>query len=244
MPTNRPTKRLLMPLAIREKTIVETIIEDQSQLHGTSHSNTILRDVVDSQLPQGEFGRFHAARVFAGDCTLLGSLASVLQQNVTGSIGMAAHPDYKPLIEFGLSLINRKNLGTALSNHSAINHHLVSRFVDVVDELERHAEGVGDMLEKHGLTKKIAYGRDLVIELDPDRAAFAPASALVLFAIENFEEIGRLNSTCAYLSDAFRILAEVESGNWGNRITPPDTPELRARWTRVLDVATNEWILR
>lgn len=244
MPTNRPTKRLLMPLATRKRTIVETIIEDQSQLHGTSHSDTILRDVVDSQLPQGEFGRFHAARVYARDCTLLSSLATVLQQNITGSIGTVEHPEYKPLVEFGLSLISRKDLGTALSNQSPIIHHLVSRFSDAVDELERRAEGVEDALEKHELDKKVAYGRDLALELNPDHAVFAPACAVVLFAIENFEEIGRLNSTCAYLCDAFQILAEVESGNWGNRITPPDTPELRSRWTSILDSTTKEWSLR
>lgn len=244
MPTNRPTKRLLMPLAIRERTIAETIIEDQSQLHGTSHSDTILQDVVDSQLPQGEFGRFHAARVYARDCTLLSSLAAVLQQNITGSIGTVEHPEYKSLVEFGLSLISRKDLGTALSNQSTMNHHLISRFSDAVDELERRAEGVEDALEKHELAKKVAYGRNLALELNPDYAAFAPACAVVLFAIENFEEIGRLNSTCAYLCDVFQILAEVESGNWGNRITPPDTPELRSRWTSVLDSTTKEWSLR
>ena len=72
----------------------------------------------------------------------------------------------------------------------------------------------------------------------------APVAALVYFAIEYFEEIGTLNATCAYLADAFSALEEsvtISADKCGNKHVPPDTPELRRKWSDLLETVCSGW---
>lgn len=154
---------------------------------------------------------------------------------------MTKQSNYKPLVEFGLQLIHRKGLGLALPNRSTVIHHLKSRFEGAVEALERTKDGIDDSFEEYERDQKVKFGKDLIRELDPERSVCAPTYSIVLFAVENFETIGHLNCSCAYLSDVSEILAEVEKGDWGSRVTPPDTPAERAEWAQLLGDVTKGW---
>ncbi|VWL93842.1 Uncharacterised protein [Collinsella intestinalis] len=242
MPTIRPTKRLLMPVDERSKAILDTIIADQSRMRGVSHSDAILQDILDSQIPKTEFARFHVERVYADDCTVLGSISNVLRWNISGCVGTVYQTDYKPIIEFGLNLINRKGIAYRLDNNSTVNHHLRSRFEDTVEAYERatkEAEGTLSWLDMH---IKSDCGRNLLKELDPEVAPRASASELLLFALEDFETLGWLNCACAYMCDIFEVLDDIDPESPGTHfISMQDTPEDRAAWANVLGETTAGW---
>lgn len=242
MPTIRPTKRLLMPLDARQRKMVTQIVDDQSELWGVSNSDAIIRDIIDSQLPEYEFPRCHAVAVYSGDSSILDDIASVLRDNVTGSIGDVKHSDYRQIVVFGLRLIEQKRLTTALSTTHADAHHFRNRFSDVVDCLEHILTERGGALEDYDLYRKVKYGRDLLIEADPKRFFRAPAQAFIQYALESFELIGKWNSTCAYLTDVFTILADVaKQPGAGSYVPPADTAALRAEWVQLLASTTADW---
>lgn len=242
MPTIRPTKRLLMPVDERSKAILDNIIADQSRMRGVSHSDAILQDVLDSQLPKTEFARFHSELVYADECSLLGSISSVLRWNVSGCIGTVHQPDYKPIVEFGLDLIYRRGIAYRLDNNSSVIHHLRSRFEETVEAYERATSEAEGTLDWREMYIKSSCGRKLLKELDPEVAPRAPASELLLFTVEDFERLGRLNCACAYMCDTFEALNEIDLESSGARFaTTDDTPEDRAEWANVLGETTAGW---
>lgn len=242
MPTIRPTKRLLMPLDARLRKMVEQVMDDQSELWGISNSDAIIRDILNSQLPTQDFPRRHAEAVYSGDSSILDDIASVLRANVTGSIGKVAHPDYKRLVEFGLRVIEQKDLTTALDTNHVEAHHFRSRFGDVVDCLEHILAEKGGATENYDLYRKVTYGKDLLAEADPDRFSRAPALSIIQYALSDFEQVGSWNSTCAYLADVFSILADVANRRGaGSYIPSADTAAQRAEWARLLESETADW---
>lgn len=243
MPTIRPTKRLLMPLNKRSKAIVEQIIDDQSELWGISNSDAIIKDVLDSHLPPEGFARDHAESVFAGDVTLLGDVASVLRANVTGSIGNVQHDDYRKLVEFGLEMVRHKHLETGLNTHHPEAHHAIFCFTDVVDNLEQILGQEEEATSRFDIQRKVSFGRNLLDEINPERFSRAPATAFIQYATEDFERIGKWNSTCAYLADIFSILDETarRCAEDGTFRVPCDTAEQRRKWVKVLSENTANW---
>lgn len=242
MPTIRKTKRLLLPINARERAVVERIIEDQSALLGLSASDAIIRDIKESYMPRGEFACHHTTRVMAGDATLLTSVAEVLGWNITGSFGAVAKPTYLPIVEFGLKLMRWKGLSTTLDLTHPLSHHFRERFSEAVGTLQDAAQKTPASLENYEVIKQAEYGTSLLDEADPTNFTTAPAQAYALFAIENFEIIGGLNCTCAYIADVFSILADTEVRRRDSSASPtPDTPALRREWSEVLEQTTSKW---
>lgn len=243
MPTIRPTKRLLLPTDKRQKRLIENIVNDQSTLWGVSNSDAIIRDILESELPQNPAARINAEMVYAGDMSLLSAVASILRQNVTGSVGHVKEPDYRPIPEFGLDLMQKKGLAMALDTRASVAHHFRSRFTDVVDYLEALSDPEDDIARDYELVAKVKYGRDLLVEADPDRFDSAPAQGYVQFALESFELVGKRNDTCAYLADVFEILGKVEKelAKVPSAFVPPDDARDRSRWSDVLKNVTGSW---
>lgn len=242
MPTNRPTKRLLLPIDERKKRLVESVINDQSELWRMSNSDAIIRDILDSRLPQNPIARTHLVMVYAGEASILSSIAGILRQNVTGSVGQVKEPDYRAIPEFGLWLMQKKGLSTNLDTRTSVAHHFRGRFSDVVGYLERLSvprEGSTD----YELVEKVKYGRDLLVEADPDRFDSAPAQGYVQFALESFDLLGKWNDTCAYLADVFEILGQVEKelAKVPGAYVPPDDANDRSKWSDVLKRVTGNW---
>lgn len=239
MPTNRPTKRFLLPLDKRERRIVKAILDDQSDILGISNSDVIIRDVLSSHLPASEYARKHAESVYAGDKSLLGDLASVLHENVTGSRGTVAHRGYQPLVDFGLKLVRVKGLEEALDMGHVLARRFRNRFTEVVNLLESQSKTE----ENHGIKQKVIYGRALLVESDPDLFSRASASAFIMYATEGFECIGPWNPTCDYLADIFEILADLEIRLRENDVAGvhKDTATMRAEWVETLENTTDDW---
>lgn len=223
--------------------LVEGIIDDQSALWGLSNSDAIIKDIINSQLPEGPFSRLHAERIYTGEATLLGDLADVLRWNVTGSVGDVREEGYRALLEFGLVLVRRKGLSMALDTRHCDSHHFRVRFGNVVDFLDHTLAERGGPVKNYELYRKVTFGRDLLVEADPGRFTSAPAQSYIQYAVEDFDTIGLRNDTCAYLADAFSILNDTAiriAGNPYARITP-DSAELRDEWVRTLTKVTQGW---
>lgn len=243
MPTNRPTKRFLLPRDRRARRIVEAILDDQSDILGISNSDVIIRDVLSSHLPASKYARAHAESVYAGDRSLLGDLASVLHANVTGSRGAVAHQDYRPLVDFGLNLVRAKGFETALDTSHVLARHFRNRFSEVVERIELHSSEEEVWEKTYVLQRKATYGRELLVEADPERFSRAPASAFIQYALEDFESLGPWNITCDYLADIFEILADLETRLQGDDAAwvPRDTAAMRVDWVETLANTTVGW---
>ena len=243
MPTVRSTKRLLLPKERRLKTVVERIIDDQSELWGLSNSDAIIRDILSSYLPEGEYARFHAEEVLAGEVSIMGDIARVLRHNVTGPTGDVAQTNYLPIVEFGLKMIRHKHLETAMDTLHPDAHHAVVCFKYIVDRLESTIAKTDDILATFEVRRKVSFGRSLLEETDPERFSRAPATALIQYATKDFEQIGAWNNTCAYIADVLAILDDTAKRFTASDVcwVPPDTAALRCEWFKVLESTTAEW---
>lgn len=219
------------------------IVSEQSELWGVSNSDAIIRDILDSRLPKGRVGRLQAEAVYAGDMSLLASVASILRQNVTGSAGDVREPDYRPILEFGLSLVQKKGLSLSLDSRSSALRHLRNRLESVVDHLDHLLGPDRDPARNCDLIKRVEYGRFLLAGLDPGKFDDAKPQAYVQFALEDFSVLGGRCDTCDYLADVFDMLDAAERELADDPMAPVilDDAEDRSRWSEVLDAVTRDW---
>ena len=235
MPTIRPTKRLLMPTDPRQKAIIEAVIDDQSELWGMSNSDAILRDILDSHLPTGDFARRHAESVFSNEESLLAGAASTLRDVIICCVN---RENAKDIVAFALELMNAKRLTSAIDTRHPSAHHMRGRFAAVVEMLKLRVQSL-DAVDGYDLRRLAAYGDDLLVESDPDRYASAPAFAMVKYYLDLPGDISKSDDAISYVADAVQIVADAEASPSNGAATPPDNARFRERWCEVLG-AINE----
>ena len=232
MPTIRATKRLLMPINPREKTIVERIICDQSELWHISNSDAIIRDILDSAMPSDDFGRRRVEAVFAGEESLLTSVSCALRDII---ITLVDKGFAKSIVAFGMELISQKCLSISLDIQHPNASHMRACLAATVQELERHLTEADDLFDRNDLQFHIDHGRGLLETLDPERFSSAPAYALIKFYADSFGAVGQSDDAIAYVADAFAILADTEIELMPTGRIKADTAELRHKWIEVLN---------
>lgn len=234
-------KRIRIPEEL--KAPFSRIVADEAYLRAADESKTIIGLVFDKVLPTAAYPRERMYDVYSGD-SLFTSISDVLRSNVTGATGTVANEEYKPIVEFGSELIRARNCGTGLYTGAADMPHLRRCFDSVVEYVEHSMpRDPEDPFADYEAIRAAKYGRELMGEASTEFGR-APVAALVYFAIEYFEEIGTLNATCAYLADAFSALEEsvtISADKCGNKHVPPDTPELRRKWSDLLETVCSDW---
>lgn len=243
MTTKRRTLRYLLSDDKKVSSITEQLVADGSAITHMSKSEFITKTLFDALLPKGKTARHFAEDLYSGEKDVLGSISDVLMGNVAGIDGKVAHEDYSDIVSFGREVISTKGLANSLSTRDPEFFHLRSRFIGVVKRLEFMQSNAAEADLSFELSQKIAYGKDLIREIDPDRAGTAPAYALVSFALDNFDLIGSWQDTCSYLGDVFLIL-DISAIN--RRKLPAswiseDTPQLRRDWVEVLKSVVDSW---
>lgn len=234
-------KRIRIPEEL--KAPFSRMVADEAYLRAADESKTIIGLVFDQVLPAATYPRERMYDVYSGD-SLFTSVSDVLRANVTGATGTVANDGYKPIVEFGSELIRARNCGTGLYTGAEDMPHLRRCFDSVVEYMEHGMpKDPADPFADYEATRAAKYGRDLMDEMGTEFGR-APVAALVYFAIEYFDEIGTLNATCAYLADAFSALEEsvtTSAEKCGNKRVPPDTPELRRKWSDLLEEVCSDW---
>ena len=241
MALKKAEKRIRIPENLRVP--FAQMVSDEAYLRASDESKTIIGLVFDEVLPSSAFARERMLDVYCGD-SLFTSASDVLRSNVTGAIGNVADGGYKPIVEFGARLIHARSCGTALYTGAVDMPHLRRCFETVLDYMEHEApRDPSNPFVEYETVHAIKYGRSLMDECSAEFNR-APAAALVRFAVEYFDEVGHLNATCAYLADAFSALEEsvtVSADKCGNKHVPPDTPELRRKWSDLLETVCSDW---
>lgn len=234
-------KRIRIPENL--KTLFSQMVSDEAYLRATDESKAIIGLVFDEVLPSPAFPRDRMLDVYSGS-GLFASVSDVLRSNVTGATGTVAHGGYKPIVEFGFELIHERRCGTALFTGAMDMPHLRRCFDSVIDFMEHKVpRDPSDPFVDYETDRAVKYGRTLMDEASTNYNR-APVVALVRFAIEYFDEIGQLNATCAYLADAFSALEEsvtTSAADCGNQHVLPDTPELRRKWSSLLEEVCSDW---
>ena len=234
-------KRIRIPENLRAP--FAQMVSDEAYLRATDESKTIIGLVFEKVLPASAFARDRMLNVYSGD-SLFTSVSDVLRSNVTGAIGTVAEADYKPIIEFGARLIHERSCGTALYTGAMDIPHLRRCFESVLAYMEHETRSdPSNPFLDYETSRAVKYGRSLMDECSTEFNR-APVAALVRFAVEYFDEIGCLNATCAYLADAFSALEEsvtISANKCGNKHVPPDTPELRRKWSDLLETVCSDW---
>lgn len=240
-PVKKAEKRIRIPEDLRVP--FAQMVSDEAYLRATDESKTIIGLVFDEVLPSSAFARERMLDVYAGD-SLFTSVSDVLRSNVTGAIGTVADCGYKPIVEFGAKLIHERSCGTALYTGAVDMPHLRRCFESVIDYMEHEApRDPSNPFADYETVHAVEYGRSLLGECSTEFNR-APVVALVRFAVEYFDQVGHLNATCAYLADAFSALDEsvtTSAAKCGNKHVPPDTPELRRRWSDLLEEVCATW---
>ena len=241
MALKKAEKRIRIPENLRVP--FAQMVSDEAYLRASDESKTIIGLVFDEVLPTSAFARERMLDVYSGD-SLFTSVSDVLRTNVTGAIGNVADGGYKPIVEFGARLIHARSCGTALYTSAADMPHLRRCFETVLDYMQHEApRDPSNPFADYETIHAVKYGRSLMDECS-DEFNRAPVAALVRFAIEYFDGVGHLNATCAYLADAFSALEEsvtASAAKCGNKNVPPDTPELRRRWSDLLEEVCTSW---
>lgn len=243
MATKRKTLRYLLSDDKKVSSITEQLVADGSAINHMSKSEFITETLFDALLPKGKTARHFAEDLYSGEKDVLGSISDVLMGNVAGIYGKVAHENYSDIVVFGREVISTKGLANALDTRDPEFFHLKSRFVGVVKRLEFMQSNATEPDLSFELSQKIAYGKDLIREIDPDKVTMAPAYALVSFALDNFDLIGSWQDTCSYLGDIFLILDIAATSRRklpASRISE-DTPQLRRDWVEVLKSVVDPW---
>ena len=238
--TKKAEKRIRIPDEL--KIPFSQMVADEAYLRAADESKTII-GLFDTVLPAAAYPHERMYDVYCGD-SLFTSISDVLRSNVTGAIGVVNDKYYKPIVEFGAELIRSKNCGTSLFTGAADMPHLRRCFDSVIEYMEHGMpRDPEDPFADYEATRAARYGRELMVEMSSEFSR-APVAALVYFAIEYFDEIGALNATCAYLADAFSALEEsvtISADKCGNNRIPPDTPDLRRKWSDLLESVCSDW---
>ena len=221
-------KRIRIPENLRVP--FARIVSDEAYLRATDESRAIIGLVFDQVLPSSAFPRERMLDVYGGE----GLLASV------------ADGGYRPIVECGarLMLIHARGCGDALDADAMGMTHMRRCLESTIEYMEHEVpRGPSSPLIGYEAAHAVKYGRTLADKCSTEFDG-AAATALVRFAIDYFDEIGQLNSTCAYLADVFSIIAggaDAPTLECDGPRTRMDTPEMRRRWGDLLEKTCSGW---
>lgn len=236
-------KRIRIPENLRVP--FARIVSDEAYLRATDESRAIIGLVFDQVLPSSAFPRERMLDVYGGE-GLLASVSDVLRSNVTGAVGSVADGGYRPIVEFGarLMLIHARGCGDALDADAMGMTHMRRCLESTIEYMEHEVpRGPSSPLIGYEAAHAVKYCRTLADKCSTEFDG-AAATALVRFAIDYFDEIGQLNSICAYLADVFSIIAggaDAPTVECDGPRTRMDTPEMRRRWGDLLEKTCSGW---